>query len=157
MADQVRDHIPLEQGLRLILLFFGWIPVIRQRPYSIRTRIKTMARDVSSRNPISGQRPYSIRTRIKTYCRFNPYTVFPFVRDHIPLEQGLRPRVVVLLEVLICCQRPYSIRTRIKTSGIKMLKGVTVVRDHIPLEQGLRPSVPLELTDGASPSETIFH
>ena len=39
--------------------------VERQRPYSIRTRIKTIIPNVSVES--SGQRPYSIRTRIKTY------------------------------------------------------------------------------------------
>ena len=53
-----------------------------------------------------------------------------FVRDHIPLEQGLRLRSGastatirrvrdhIPLEqstILALCQRPYSIRTRIKT------------------------------------------
>ena len=37
------------------------------------------------------------------------------VRDHIPLEQGLRPRVVKSIELAMLRQRPYSIRTRIKT------------------------------------------
>ena len=53
------------------------------------------------------------------------------VRDHIPLEQGLRR-----------CQsrqRPYSIRTRIKTRGAALTWLRSGVRDHIPLEQGLRP------------------
>ena len=36
----VRDHIPLEQGLRLHLADM-WHRPIGQRPYSIRTRIKT--------------------------------------------------------------------------------------------------------------------
>ena len=37
----VRDHIPLEQGLRLILTGCLHTSLDRQRPYSIRTRIKT--------------------------------------------------------------------------------------------------------------------
>ena len=61
----------------------------------------------------SSQRPYSIRTRIKTgYAQLNP--VEYFVRDHIPLEQGLRHHTDVRQELWPC------------------------VRDHIPLEQGLR-------------------
>ena len=35
-------------------------------------------------------------------------------REHIPLEQGLRPQKVAILNVMLC------------------------VRDHIPLEQGLK-------------------
>ena len=37
----VRDHIPLEQGLRLSADAAG-LPALCQRPYSIRTRIKTI-------------------------------------------------------------------------------------------------------------------
>ena len=37
-----------------------------------------------------GQRPYSIRTRIKTAGRVYNHTRDRQVRDHIPLEQGLR-------------------------------------------------------------------
>ena len=75
---QVRDHIPLEQGLRPRLA-----TVLKrctsQRPYSIRTRIKTRQLPQSSL-PFWSQRPYSIRT----------------IRDHIPLEQGLRPTSAAL-------------------------------------------------------------
>ena len=37
------------------------------------------------------------------------------VRDHIPLEQGLRQRSSAPLATAASGQRPYSIRTRIKT------------------------------------------
>ena len=61
----------------------------------------------------TGQRPYSIRTRIKTNMR-NAEDGLKNVRDHIPLEQGLR-----LMQPIVANfgdgQRPYSIRTRIKT------------------------------------------
>ena len=61
----VRDHIPLEQGLRRLLTRSSHRTGLCQRPYSIRTRIKTpscpMPESMSPR-----QRPYSIRTRIKT-------------------------------------------------------------------------------------------
>ena len=39
------------------------------------------------------------------------------VRDHIPLEQGLRPPAESLDGIRLLGQRPYSIRTRIKTIG----------------------------------------
>ena len=62
------------------------------------------------------QRPYSIRTRIKTQLiGINGITI-DNVRDHIPLEQGLRPAQ--------------------KKAG----RSAGFVRDHIPLEQGLRQS-----------------
>ena len=61
------------------------------------------------------------------------------VRDHIPLEQGLRRLSRRLSRRLGCGQRPYSIRTRIKTPERNATKrSANIVRDHIPLEQGLR-------------------
>ena len=38
------------------------------------------------------------------------------VRDHIPLEQGLRRLRFQRFQRSDGCQRPYSIRTRIKTN-----------------------------------------
>ena len=60
------------------------------------------------------------------------------VRDHIPLEQGLRPAGALTDICAALGQRPYSIRTRIKTYSPAELKQLLNVRDHIPLEQGLR-------------------
>ena len=88
----VRDHIPLEQGLRLILLNI----IVAQ---------------------YMSQRPYSIRTRIKTIFPMNVDGVDCGVRDHIPLEQGLRPGGTNTIVDFLACQRPYSIRTRIKTAN----------------------------------------
>ena len=62
------------------------------------------------------------------------------VRDHIPLEQGLRHGESDFLAVVPFGQRPYSIRTRIKTNNKTSYKILIHVRDHIPLEQGLRRS-----------------
>ena len=56
-----------------------------------------------------------------------------FVRDHIPLEQGLR-----LADSLAELHRP-------------------LVRDHIPLEQGLRLTLATLMSPISSVSETIFH
>ena len=60
------------------------------------------------------QRAYSIRTRIKTYVRIFVGSCTKNVREHIPLEQGLR----------LFTKNQYRARTG--------------VREHIPLEQGLR-------------------
>ena len=63
---------------------------------------------------LKSQRPYSIRTRIKTWKR----AVISYhlnVRDHIPLEQGLRRLTIQRVKTVGSSQRPYSIRTRIKT------------------------------------------
>ena len=85
--DRVRDHIPLEQGLRpMVIVCCDTLP--GQRPYSIRTRIKTVS-SAPLCSLLSGQRPYSIRTRIKT-AEPVLLRLGLLVRDHIPLEQGLR-------------------------------------------------------------------
>ena len=55
------------------------------------------------------------------------------VRDHIPLEQGLRQEIV---------------------SSVRYLYRV---RDHIPLEQGLRHLEAAKLAHCSTESETIFH
>ena len=61
------------------------------------------------------------------------------VRDHIPLEQGLRP---ILYS---SCRHPVVVRDHIPLEqGLRLLEVLLVqfpeqtVRDHIPLEQGLR-------------------
>ena len=79
------------------------------------------------------------------------------VRDHIPLEQGLRLPHQFSIPKQQTGQRPYSIRTRIKTKSLRFLIRPRDVRDHIPLEQGLRP--PSAAASPALPavSETIFH
>ena len=87
---KVREHIPLEQGLRRF------------------QRLLTLSL-------FSRQRAYSIRTRIKTAVHHSANVGSDFVREHIPLEQGLRPRSSHHLMVSLICQRAYSIRTRIKT------------------------------------------
>ena len=78
------------------------------------------------------------------------------VRDHIPLEQGLRLRTARPLPPIVTSQRPYSIRTRIKTPIHTITRQSIRVRDHIPLEQGLRP-IPQQLHVVVLVSETIFH
>ena len=60
-----------------------------QRPYSIRTRIKTVTENLGHKSQVR-QRPYSIRTRIKTITILIDALNVDVVRDHIPLEQGLR-------------------------------------------------------------------
>ena len=57
----------------------------------------------------------------------------PRVRDHIPLEQGLRRADRLIPATRMHRQRPYSIRTRIKTVD------------------------PVGVTERHERSETIFH
>ena len=132
----VREHIPLEQGLRLLPPSIAII-VYGQRAYSIRTRIKTRALH-KNRLKTHGQRAYSIRTRIKTPSR----PLWPFelmlcqraysIRTRIKTSfgSGSKPKAIR--------QRAYSIRTRIKTQKPLTLRHIRSVREHIPLEQGLR-------------------
>jgi len=150
----------------------------RQRPYSIRTRIKTCLRLLAV--------PRGLRVRdhipLEQGLRLNyniPNRLALEVRDHIPLEQGLRPRSATR-PARSAGQRPYSIRTRIKTCRTGATCRSSGVRDHIPLEQGLRRSellrsnespivrdhIPLEqglrhklsiIPIGTAKSEPIFH
>ncbi len=85
-----------------------------------------------------GQRAYSIRTRIKTLCGGKLKIHSREVREHIPLEQGLRPLYVK------CYIKIYKVREHIPLEqGLRpnekiITKGGLTVREHIPLEQGLR-------------------
>ena len=61
------------------------------------------------------------------------------VRDHCPLQQGLRLMVNVSHPPLIPSTRPLSTTTRIKTQLLHPLQpDEWRVRDHLPLQQGLR-------------------
>ena len=68
----IREHIPLEQGLR-------------------------RSRTTLTHLPEDNQRAYSIRTRIKTIFFFNVNPFNYIIREHIPLEQGLRLSLTILL------------------------------------------------------------
>ena len=82
---------------------------------------------------MDGQRPYSIRTRIKTHRQIRQTIRRHLVRDHIPLEQGLRQL------------------------NLRLVGPRRDVRDHIPLEQGLRPAAAASGDCVSAASETIFH
>ena len=113
----VREHIPLEQGLRRLLNPFIGNSVPCQRAYSIRTRIKTSLCNCIYVGSMC-QRAYSIRTRIKTYLQCTKKSPPTYVREHIPLEQGLRLVGKTIFACPKLCQRAYSIRTRIKTPDL---------------------------------------
>ncbi len=129
----------------------------------------------------AGQRPSSIKTRIKTSLiairrSFNLFVrdhlplkqglrlviVFPHirnavVRDHLPLKQGLRRFALYYIQHFTHCQRPSSIKTRIKTPNPLSLNLCSpYVRDHLPLKQGLR-LLTFRNKDKDVGSETIFH
>ena len=204
----VREHIPLEQGLRLIFTTFIIIIICcSQRAYSIRTRIKTLKeaslrrRGVVVREHIPLEQGLRLESRsFKQVIEFRvrehipleqglrllrflfARLLPPFVREHIPLEQGLRLVVATFFRELCKRQRAYSIRTRIKTRAILTdieviisqraysirtriktdLRSVCAVellsvREHIPLEQGLRHQLTYEIDFRYYTSESIFH
>ena len=84
------------------------------------------------------QRAYSITTRIKTAPALS-WHVARLLREHIPLQQGLRPaRTGWLMVSPPLTQRAYSITTRIKTCDFCFKGYFVFLREHIPLQQGLR-------------------
>ena len=109
---RVRDHIPLQQGLRLKCID------LVNRCHNVRDHIPLQ----------QGLRPFAVLLLEGILLK---------VRDHIPLQQGLR--LIPSLSVKeVSRQRPYSITTRIKTCHWHLLWRNYKVRDHIPLQQGLR-------------------
>ena len=88
----VREHIPLEQGLR---------------PADSLPECEGES-DVREHIPLEqGLRPLQ---------NTNTQEFLLMVREHIPLEQGLRPKSLSIGgAITTCSQRAYSIRTRIKT------------------------------------------
>ena len=131
--------------------------LLGQRPYSIRTRIKTLS-VTSPWLSRERQRPYSIRTRIKTQRVGKRSPSETSVRDHIPLEQGLRLTLVRSSSSSTVAVRDHipleqGLRQSVRQSATRLM---TYVRDHIPLEQGLR-LVEIFTSDVRLTSETIFH
>ena len=113
--DQVRDHCPLQQGLR---------------PLYAQPRCRT--------GPST--RPLSTTTRIKTY-HLRSDSVLEFgVRDHCPLQQGLRLRIHCLLRFFVPFVRDHCpLQQGLRLSIFNQFRRLIIVRDHCPLQQGLRP------------------
>ena len=63
-----------------------------------------------------------------------------YLREHIPLKQGLRRRIFLSSAVEHRPQRAYSTKTRIKTMFQILILVGDFLREHIPLKQGLRQS-----------------
>ena len=91
VPGEVRKVIPVEQGLRHGILQFVYIFFRnRQKGYSSRTRIKTLAAfDYTLQQGVC-QKGYSSRTRIKTLYTLEYRENLTKVRKVIPVEQGLR-------------------------------------------------------------------
>ena len=105
---------------------------------------------------MASQRPYSIRTRIKTDYYSLSKNWRSRVRDHIPLEQGLRHRPEPLFVQKQNVRDHIPLEQGLRRLRRKLLRRKPLVRDHIPLEQGLRlSSHNSSIVTGMS--ETIFH
>ena len=78
------------------------------------------------------------------------------VRDHIPLEQGLRPIKVNASSKVDQVRDHIPLEQGLRRKSSDSISNSIVVRDHIPLEQGLRQNT-LGLLPSRQKSETIFH
>ena len=135
-----------------------------RRPYSIKTRIKTIqlrfyglwcrfADHIPSKQglrrigclaqyPIRKfRRPYSIKTRIKTETPLFRWRLILQFRRPYSIKTRIKTLKPLLSTKLITVRRPYSIKTRIKTDGRKGCRyHHPPFADHIPSKQGLRPA-----------------
>ena len=109
----VRDHIPLQQGLRLVR----------------RNQLKSFQ---------LCQRPYSTTTRIKTARLSARPRLLSQVRDHIPLQQGLRPLRVWFINAVSFVRDHIPLQQGLRSVTFWHKFTIVNVRDHIPLQQGLR-------------------
>ena len=79
-----------------------------------------------------------------------------FVRDHIPLEQGLRRAGNQTQESNPSVRDHIPLEQGLRRAGNQTQESNPSVRDHIPLEQGLRPNA-ADCSERGILSETIFH
>ena len=81
-----------------------------------------------------------------------------YVRDYLPLQQGLRREQLGLECRRRHGQRLSSTTTRIKTPSVSVstLRSPSV-RDYLPLQQGLRLIICFHNANVFIRSETIFH
>ena len=113
------EHLPLEQGLRLILICINLHGCCSRRASSIRTRIKTQDQwlvldqlgQLVEHLPLEqGLRQLNIElVTIKATQ----------LVEHLPLEQGLRLSLSLTSEMTQGSRRASSIRTRIKTKNAR--------------------------------------
>ena len=86
---QVRDHIPLQQGLRRANTLFRIVNTAVRDHLPLKQGLRP-SRLHQEAHAAASQRPSSIKTRIKTLLGSALRLRFLFVRDHLPLKQGLR-------------------------------------------------------------------
>ena len=110
----IREHIPLEQGLRQHpFMFIKNMNNIREHiPLEQGLRLHAVGKDPTFHRRIREHIP--LEQGLRLFSR-KSRSGFPCIREHIPLEQGLRHESRQLESFLYRDQRAYSIRTRIKT------------------------------------------
>ena len=111
---------------------------VSQRPYSIRTRIKTWTRTRRAHVPCSVRDHIPLEQGLRRGGRGSENTPAPFVRDHIPLEQGLRPSWTGSCRACSGVRDHIPLEQGLRQSTRTLNQPPVTVRDHIPLEQGLR-------------------
>ena len=129
--------------------------LISQRVYSNRTRIKTLCK-VFIHYFRNSQRVYSNRTRIKTGNSLHTLSTDICVKEYIPIEQGLRPLILIIVTNAHCVKEyipiEQGLRPIISFAGIS----TSFVKEYIPIEQGLRPLLDFATPTSRPRSKSIF-
>ena len=125
-----------------------------QRASSYRTRIKTSAPRWASNETFPLKEHLPIEQGLR-HGQEDFRTVIHCLKEHLPIKQGLRP-TIVQNEDFVWPQRASSYRTRIKTLEPLLEKLHIVLKKHLPIEQGLRQDGFPALTDIRSVSKSIF-
>ena len=80
------------------------------------------------------------------------------VREHIPLEQGLRlGRELDVVRLSTEVREHIPLEQGLRPHSPSEYFSAFLVREHIPLEQGLRQRTLRAAFCGVLPSESIFH
>ena len=109
------------------------------RVSSIKTRIKTPQSQIYYFQN-SAPRVSSIKTRIKTNLFILFLTIHPFLREYLPLKQGLRLKLSVLNSKLKVLREYLPLKQGLRQSyGCFSLFLFHFLREYLPLKQGLRP------------------
>ncbi len=137
----VREHLPLQQGLRPFHPVTLALPVTGQRASSITTRIKTPPCHPSS-SWGHRQRASSITTRIKTLPWDVQTPMIFVVREHLPLQQGLRQRPQSDASRSLHVREHLPLQQGLRLQQFRRKAFGLTVREHLPLQQGLRPYTP---------------
>ena len=109
------EHLPLEQGLRLVRSNMpGYFDRYLAEHLPLEQGLRQLDM-VPFTMPNETRRASSIRTRIKTLVSKKCYHLLFVLAEHLPLEQGLRPSYPQRDRRRLDSRRASSIRTRIKT------------------------------------------